>query len=42
VLHRLLADEALRIRLTTQAHDTLRRWLASDAFARRMAPLLAA
>lgn len=42
VLHRLLADEALRIRITTQAHDTLRRWLASDAFARQMAPLLAA
>lgn len=42
VLHRLLADEALRLRITTQAHETLRRWLASDAFARRMAPLLAA
>ncbi len=42
VLHRLLGDEALRTRIAAQAHDTLRRWLASDAFARRMAPLLAA
>jgi hypothetical protein len=42
VLHRLLADEALRTRLATQAFDTLRSWLKSDAFARRMAPLLAA
>jgi hypothetical protein len=42
VLHRLLADEALRTRLATQAFDRLQSWLKSDAFARRMAPLLAA
>lgn len=42
VLQRLLADEALRARITAQAYDTLRRWLTSDAFARRMAPVLAA
>lgn len=42
VLHRLLADEALRNRIATQAYDILRDWLTSDSFARRMAPLLAA
>lgn len=42
VLRRLLADEALRTRIATQAFDTLRGWLVSDSFARRMAPLLAA
>lgn len=42
VLHRLLGDEPLRARITTQAFNTLRKWLSSDHFARRMAPLLAA
>lgn len=42
VLQRLLADEGLRTRITSQARETLRRWLASDSFARRLAPLLAA
>ena len=41
VLHRLLADAPLRARLATQAFETLRNWLATDRFARRMAPLLA-
>jgi hypothetical protein len=41
VVQRLLRDEALRTKLATQAREVLRRWLASDAFARRMAPLLA-
>jgi hypothetical protein len=42
VLKRLLADEALRTRITTQAHDRLRSWITSDAFARMLAPLLRA
>lgn len=42
VVQRLLADEGLRAHLATQAHDVLRRWLASDAFALRMERLLAA
>ncbi len=42
VLQRLLGDDALRTRISTQAFDTVRNWLTSDAFARRMAPLLAA
>ena len=42
VVQRLLADERLRTRLAAQARDILREWLQSDAFARRMAPLLAA
>jgi hypothetical protein len=41
VLHRLLGDEPLRRRITTQAFETLRKWLSADRFARRMAPLLA-
>lgn len=41
VLQRLLSDASLRERLTTQAFHTLRTWLSSDSFARRMAPLLA-
>ncbi|MCU0904693.1 MAG: glycosyltransferase [Tabrizicola sp.] len=42
VLQRLLGDEALRTRIATQAFDTVQSWLKTDAFARRMAPLLAA
>lgn len=41
VLHRLLADAPLREHLARRAFETLRTWLASDRFARRMAPLLA-
>lgn len=41
VVHRLLRDEALRTKLATQAREVLRRWLQSDAFARRMERLLA-
>jgi hypothetical protein len=41
VLHRLLGDEPLRRRIAAQAFETLRKWLATDHFARRMAPLLA-
>lgn len=41
VVQRLLGDEALRTRLATQAREVLHRWLASDAFARRMERLLA-
>lgn len=41
VVQRLLADERLRTKLATQAREVLRRWLQSDAFARRMEPLLA-
>jgi hypothetical protein len=40
-VHRLLGDETLRSRIAAQAFDTLRRWVISDSFARRMAPLLA-
>ena len=42
VVQRLLADEKLRTKLAAQAYDILRQWLQSDAFARRMARLLAA
>ena len=41
VLHRLLADAPLRAKLAVQAFETLRKWLATDRFAHRMAPLLA-
>ena len=41
VLHRLLGDEPLRRKIASQAFETLRSWLTSDTFARRMAPLLA-
>jgi hypothetical protein len=41
VVQRLLRDEALRTKLATQSREVLRRWLQSDAFARRMEPLLA-
>lgn len=41
VVHRLLSDAPLRTRLANQAFETLRKWLTSDHFARRMAPLLA-
>jgi hypothetical protein len=39
-LRRLLSDEALRERIAGKAFDTLRNWLRSDAFARKMAPIL--
>jgi hypothetical protein len=42
VLHRLISDPALRNRIATQAFTTLQTWLRSDAFARRMAPVLGA
>ncbi|MFN3576006.1 MAG: glycosyltransferase [Tabrizicola sp.] len=42
VLRRLLGDAALRERIASQAFDRLRAWVASDSFARQMAPLLAA
>lgn len=42
VLRRLLDDAPLRERIAAQAFDRLRAWVASDRFARQMAPLLAA
>lgn len=42
VLRRLLGDAPLRERIASQAFDRLRTWVASDGFARQMAPLLAA
>lgn len=41
-LRRLLDDAALRERIATQAFDRLRGWVASDSFARKLAPLLSA
>jgi len=41
-LERLLSDKALRARIARTAFDTLRDWLRSDTFARRMAPVLKA
>lgn len=41
-LRRLLDDAPLRERIATRAFDRLRDWAASDSFARKLAPLLAA
>jgi hypothetical protein len=39
-MRRLLSDDALREEIAGKAFETLRSWLKSDAFARKLAPIL--